>query len=192
MKTFNETEKDQLLSLCTPDSETVIRLLKDGHLGLAYQARLGNENAEKEIIAKYDTTTDFLIAEKSVEELGICGSLKCIDLLIKSFNRPLYFFKDPRKQCKTLRVSIVRALQRYYPSEELLNKKYLYMAGFTPHNFYDLSDTTKTKPYIDSLISWFDKTYHVKPDDPIGKYIFLNEWCGPNIKEDKMPPAQKK
>ncbi|MBN2007932.1 hypothetical protein JW960_01155 [candidate division KSB1 bacterium] len=188
MHSFTEKEKSRLLALCSPDAAATAELLKNNNLPLQYQARLGIKEAEIALIENFNKDTNYATASENAEKLGICGSKKCIETLIKSFNKPIYSYDKKGCISRTIRVDIIKALQRHHPEEILLTDKWMYMSGQNFHKQDELSDTTITKPYIDSLISWMVKTYLINPVGPIKKYVFLHDWCGPSLKEDIKSP----
>ena len=88
---LTKKEKYLLSSYCKPEQALKNQLLADSCLPASAKIRLGDKNAENELIKEFQQTNDFGRREQIVAELADAGTERCLHFLISVFNKPIYY-----------------------------------------------------------------------------------------------------
>ena len=178
---IKEKDKKKLISYCSPPKDIRKKLLSDNTLSLAFRARLGDEESEKKLIDSLSKTKEtYTLMEEAINELMDCGSKKCLAMAMSWFNKPVYRLGKENCITGSLRESIIYGLQRYYPLEPLLNKKFMYFQKKSRVIRIDKPNyepDPEVKKYLEDVVVWGKKELGISPDGQIGEPILFKGPC---------------
>ena len=187
-------EKTKLLIYSNPSDSIKQMLLSDSariKLPLVYRAKLGEDssitvlknNFEQAINVNIDSLpyslryTPFEKVSKLAEDLIFTGDTMLTKLVLSNFNKQIFIFHEKRNcAIASIRDNIIKSLQKYHPSEELLNEKYLYFKGLTFAGS-KASDPIRVGKYLQEICDWIGLIYNIEVIDPIGRRVFSSELC---------------
>jgi hypothetical protein len=162
---ITQSQKNLLYSYCNPEPTLRNKLLADSTLPVSARIRLGDKAAENELIDKFNATVDFKGKEKIVAQLADAGTEKCLHVLIRTFNKPIYEYGIDSCIFQSIGISIIKGFQRHLPDDPNFNKKYM---GFLTTNYVEEKDFPKYPffaQYFKDVMAAFKMHYGIMPDD---------------------------
>jgi hypothetical protein len=168
---LSERERVSLLVLSNL-TETEERELSTGHrLSLGQRVRMGDIRAEDSLIALYDASESFHHRRTIGMDMALGGSERCLRHLIVRFNDPVYKIRGWAK-CTSIRLPILKALQRHHPRESILNGDLMRITEGKSSE-----DSATVTAYVERFKVWARQTYGVAPERPDPEPQILARAC---------------
>jgi hypothetical protein len=124
---ISKTSKNILLSYCDLTPELQKEVLKDSTLPVTARIRLGDKEAERELINKFDSEQDFEGKTKIIAQLAHAGTPECLRFLIERFNDPIYSYGKSGCILSSIKFDIIQGFQRHLPEDTLFGRSFVNM-----------------------------------------------------------------
>ncbi|MBD3321167.1 MAG: hypothetical protein GF350_08750 [Chitinivibrionales bacterium] len=159
----------ELLALTELDNSTRCDLLDNDLLDKKIRARLGDKDAESDLIEKFKNENEYWKKERLVSDLVYIGTDTCLKTLILHFNDSLFDYTEKGCLKESIRCAIIKGLRYYYPDERVLNSEYIEaVKPFQKEEYIE--------EYIKRFEIWAFKVFGVKPVSQSAK-PFLKGIC---------------
>jgi hypothetical protein len=166
---LSKEEKNNLLSYCIPGESIKMQLREEKSLSVSAKIRLGDKIAENELIKEFETVSDFRSKEDIVAEMADAGTEKCLQFLIKIFNKPIYFYplKYKGDSCigRSIGCAVILGFQRHLPDDTLFNIKYNQLRSSLYGGNESFYDRPAFIQYVRDIMASFNRHYGIMPDD---------------------------
>jgi len=150
---------EELLAYVKLDSLEKKKMLEQKYLSTHIRARLGDTVAGNDLIKAYNNEKIYYNRKDLIYKLGVAGTPKCLNALIKNFNDTIF---DNEGNCGKISMTnyVIPKFGRLHPDNQLLTS-----------DFENLTKYPRKKPtneevttYLHKVIDWMKQTYGVSPD----------------------------
>lgn len=142
----------------TPGERSAV--LRDFRLQPEVRARLGDTEAEAELIQRFENATDFSDKVNAAHALGYAGTRRCGEALVRGLKAPQFLVKRERR---SVRVDIIKALGKIHPGEPLLTQQ---IKEVEDRGDEYLGGPEGVKRYLDRIYAWARAAYGFAPEGP--------------------------
>lgn len=166
-KDIKEMLRGDELYMNLPLTEKEKKIMLTKKIPLHYRVRMGDKEAEKNLIAMFEKTTSPGTKGKIAGWLGLAGTKECAKALVRALNSPLHY-KNKSGSYRSARVYIIIALGRIHQEVPFLrmDASFIEMHGDEVYGSRDKNQRYKEiQNYLDKVIKWAKKTYNIDPVD---------------------------
>jgi hypothetical protein len=158
---FKFPDQERFLALLPLSQSERLELLQRKNLALDVRARLGDKQAEEELIERFFGADSFERKREMAVMLGYAGTSSCASALIRSLDSPLMLIAP--YEHVSIRVYIIIALGRIHPNEMLLTREIMKIVHLGDDKY---GGKERIRDYLIEVKNWGLATYGVFPDGP--------------------------